>query len=159
MSSTRERLIARYGHPIEDRKKFEAQWIVKWDIPNNICTHIPALPNSLLCNRDFVPVLQKWFQEMINHRVYSEIKTFEGCYNPYHPDNTKARLSLYAWGLAIGLNGLENPKGYSKNECLKMGLHPFSDQFILLAENNFLTAGANWEKSPNVGHFQFDGHI
>lgn len=154
-----EKLIFRYGNPLESQREFEKKWMVLWDIPLNINTHIPALPNQLYVNRDAVTVFQKWFEELINHGLYKEIKTFDGCFNPRYQRGSKTKISIHAFGLALDFNASQNPLGLTYDQCLKKGLVPFSENFLRVAENCFLTAGGNFKVRPDRMHFESLVHI
>jgi len=154
-----EKLLERYGNPLTNQKEFEDKWLTYWDIPLNINTHIPALPNKLYCNIDAIEVFEKWFQEMINHGVYKEIKTFDGCFNPRYIRGSKTKISNHAFGLAIDFNASQNKLGYTRKELTDMGLKPFSEAFIMIAENCHIKCGANYKARPDLMHFEFIQHL
>lgn len=153
-----DKLFDRYGNPMEDPKGFQADWMIFWNVPMWIDTHIPALPNRLYLNKDLIPVIEETFNRLISIGAYKEIHTFDGLFNIRYIRGSKTRLSIHSWGLAIDLNASNNPLGLTKQQAIAKGLCPFSNLFDEVWKDAGWTPGINW-KRPDGMHFEFTSHL
>ena len=143
---------------MEDPKGFQADWMIFWNVPMWIDTHIPALPNRLYINKDLVPVIETTFNRLISLGVYKEIHTFDGLFNIRYIRGSKTRLSIHSWGLAIDLNASNNPLGHTKQQAVAKGLHPFTDLFDEVWAEAGWTPGIRWSR-PDGMHFEYTTHL
>jgi hypothetical protein len=157
--TTQEKLIAKYGHPLQNQSQVERNCLTLWDIPYQINAMIPALPNRLYCNVDAIPVFLRWFERMVETRLYKEIKTFDGCYCPRYQRGSDTMISIHSWGLALDLNASQNPLNHTREQAKRKGLLPFSPEFVTLAEDCGLSAGMNFKKRPDGMHYQYTGSV
>lgn len=114
----------KYGFP---DAAMERQHFIYWDVPDDINAVIRTIPNKIYCNKDLVPLLLAAFGNIIDRGCYSEIKTWDGCFN-VRPKrayeniyNTLIKqgkreeaikfLSIHAWGMAIDINASGNGLG------------------------------------------------
>ena len=153
-----KRLLDRYGNPMTDPKQFEAKWMVLWNVPMWIDTHIPALPNKIYINRDAIEPLEAVFNRLISLQVYKEINTFDGLFNIRYIRGSKTKLSIHSWGLAIDLNASDNPLGYNKAQCKAKLLRPFTDLFDEIWSDTGWTCGSRFKRADGM-HFEYTHHL
>lgn len=67
--------------------------------------------SRVYCNKDMARPLQRALNNLVLRGVYTELKTFDGCFNIRDTRGEKGKLSAHAWGGAIDLNTKENPLG------------------------------------------------
>lgn len=152
------KLIARYGNPMRNPKAFESEWMIMWNVPMWIDTHIPALPNRMYVNKDIVPVLEHTLNNIISLGAYKEIKTYDGLFNIRYIRGSKTKLSIHSWGLAIDLNAANNPLGKTKAESIALGLNPFSTLFDEVWRDAGWTCGIDFKRGDGM-HFEYTAHI
>lgn len=152
------KLLARYGNPMEKPLDFEHQWMISWNVPMWIDTHIPALPNRLYLNKDLIPVIEETFNRIIGLGAYKEIKTFDGLFNIRYVRGSKTKLSIHSWGLAIDLNASHNPLGVSKEQARSKGLNPFSTLFDEIWKDTGWTCGSSFQRCDGM-HFEYTHHL
>lgn len=155
MKTLQERLIEKYGDPFGDLKIFEARNMVLYDIPLDINTHIPALPNKIYCNKDLVTPFYIVMNQLIDSTLYKEIKTWDGCFNVRYVRGSKTAISIHSFALAIDLNASHNPLGLTKEQCIKKGLKPFTKEFDQVFRDNKWTCGIDFKNRPDGQHFQY----
>lgn len=156
---TQIKLLQRYGNPLNNRLAFENTHMVLWDVPNAINTHIAPLPNKIYCNKDIVKPLLNVFNDLMkSHWYYSQIITWDGCFNIRMMKGSNRYLSLHSWGLAVDLNAAHNPFGLSRDQCIARGLKPFTKEFCDIWQDNDFTVGFNF-KRPDGMHFEFTSHL
>lgn len=153
-----KRLYNRYGDPMTNHAQFEADWMIYWNTPMWIDTHIPALPNRFYINKDIVVPLETVFNRLISLQAYGEIKTFDGLFNIRYIRGSKTRLSIHSFGLAIDLNAAHNPLGLTREQCIAKGLKPFSKLFNEVWKDSGWSCGADWSRADGM-HFEYTAHL
>lgn len=120
---TNQQFYEKYGDPM--LPGFAAKWCVMWDVPKEL--EIGVIPKRIYCNKDLIIPLSKAFNNLISTQHVSELKTWDGCYNPrairgYEERYKAARkakdrvsairyLSVHSWADAVDLNAFENGLG------------------------------------------------
>ena len=148
---TQRELISKYGNPMQDqasRHAFERQWMQIWMYPDIIRTNIPTLGKSIYINKDFKPVYEKFLLELIRKGLAKEIRTNDECFLPRYIRGYEAQklLSRHTWGIAVDLNMKDNPLGMTREQAVKAGLVPFTNEFIQVARDCGLQVGADFKR-------------
>lgn len=104
---TSQDCINKYGSP---NVQMEYKWMVLLDIPDWINKEIPALPNKVYCNKDFVTPFLKALTNIVDRGLQDEIKSWDGCFNIRNIRGGKT-WSLHSWGIAIDINAAWNGLG------------------------------------------------
>lgn len=149
-------LYKKFGDPFKDKDTFIKNWMVLWDIPQDINKAIPALPNKMYCNKELAPKLEKVFFELINKGLHVEIKTFDGCFNIRKMRGGTAP-SRHSWGIAIDLNAFENPYKKVLNNLYteyRKRYVKWSPDFLQVWRDNNFVCGADWIKVIDGMHFE-----
>lgn len=109
--------LKKYGLPydnaettVNENTAFEGKWMKLWDVPNEINTNIPVLPNKIYCNVDLIAPLEKAFRNIIARSLTKEIKTWDGCFN-IRLKRGLSSMSLHSWAIAIDINAAWNSLG------------------------------------------------
>lgn len=153
--TTRETLISKYGNPLlgsTEAKMFEVKWMQVWECQKDF----PALPfKRMYVHKLLIQHLQKVFQKLKDENLLSEIKTFDGCFNPrYIRGYEKEKIaSFHSWSVAVDLNASHNPLGHSRAQAIAKGLLPFTEQFIHAWRACGFTCGADFVRA-DIMHFQ-----
>jgi hypothetical protein len=116
---------------------------VGWVARNIVGKSVPIL-GHVRCHKAMFTQLEAALTEIQNRGLASSIKPgqFGGCYVPRFIERDGSRpISMHAWGLAIDINTLENPKG----ERPKM-----DPQIVAIFEKWGFRWGGRW--SPPDGH-------
>lgn len=143
---TTKELIAKYGDPTKDNLTFERKFMMLWDIPQDINSAIPPLPNKLYCHKEIVVPLEKTFKKLIETGLHTEIKTWDGCFNIRKQRGSSA-ISVHSWGLAVDINAAWNGLGKPVQ---------FSKDFISIWRNLGWVCGADWAMPRTDGmHFEW----
>lgn len=143
---TNRQLIAKFGDPSQDNVKFERAWMVLWIIPDSIRKLIPALPAKIYINKLIKDRLQQTLFDLIETGLYTEIKTWDGCFN-IRKKRGLVTLSLHAFGLAVDLNAAWNQLGKPST---------WSEAFLQVWRSNGWDCGADWKGRKDAMHFQWD---
>jgi hypothetical protein len=143
--------LLKYGLPYDDKEttvnentKFENKWMTLWDVPADINTAIPVIPNKIYCNKDLVTPLEKAFRNIIDRKLTKEIKTWDGCFN-IRKKRGLSSMSLHSWGLAIDVNAAWN--GLGTKGSLSAG-------FVKCFTDAGFEWGGNWVGRSDPMHFQ-----
>lgn len=151
--TTQEKYIAKYGKPYESdaaREKFEKEWMILLKYPKEILDAIPALGNSLYCNKDFAPVWIKFLLLLIQRGLHTEITSNDQCWCIRAIRGTINSWSSHTWAMAADLNPSDNPLGLSRLQCLEKGLKPFSEQFQQTARDAGLKCGCDFQRKDGM---------
>lgn len=146
MMKTQAQLIKLYGNPATNQPEFERNWMVIWDIPDDINAIIKPLPNRMYCHKALVVPLEKTFRALIAKGLHKEIRTYDGCFN-VRKKRGLSTLSVHAFGLAVDLNAAWNPLG---------GKVTWSKEFVDVWRAQGWTCGADWTTRKDGMHFQWD---
>lgn len=151
---TTKELIAAFGNPFENLDEFLTKHMVLWDIPSDINSKIPALPNRLFTNKRMVVPLERAFREVINAGLHSEILSFDGCYN-LRKMRSGNNYSKHAWGVAIDMNAHLNPykKVIGDREAMRKEFVKWSESFLDIWRKEFI-CGADWNSILDGMHFE-----
>jgi hypothetical protein len=90
----------RYGDP-----KKESSMIL-WDVPAEL--EVGVIPKKIYINKDFQPVLEQAFRNLVTGGHAQKLKTYDGCFNIRANKGNSASYSLHAWGLAIDFDAAWN---------------------------------------------------
>lgn len=148
-----KQFIKIFGNPLTDIKTFERKFMKVFKYPKGIVKLIPALGNSIYCNINFVDIYFLFLYKLIDKNLHTEIKTFDGCFNPRYIRGSSVDISIHSFGMAIDLNAKDNPPGMSRENALFKGLTPFTKQFIDTALEIGLVAGYNFSRIDGM-HFE-----
>lgn len=155
MSSKAEK---RYGNIMETPQKlqaFQRQNMGMLDFSDYSKVN-KRLPNKIYCNKIIMEDLCKVFNDLVRIKLINEIISYDGCFNPRYIRGLehKKLLSNHAFGTALDFNATQNPLGKSREECVAMGLKPFSLGFIQVwGEYNFLS-GEKFRRK-DLMHFEY----
>ena len=147
MKSTKE-LIRFFGNPLVNKRKFETEFMMMWDVPPDIIEAIPVLPSRLFIHKLIEMPLEVTFRELIIKGLHKEIETFDGIYNPRYIRGSTTIPSRHSWGLAIDLNADKNKLGQVEPD--------FTPEFLGVWRDIGWTVGADWYNRPDPMHFQWD---
>lgn len=132
-------LYTRYGDPREPG--FEQKWMTIWELKNDF----PWFPKKrIYIHKHFQPMLEAAFKEMSMLNLFSEIQTYDGCFNIRMVRGSRSVLSTHAWGAAIDLNAKENPLA---------GTGQWSAAFIAVMEKHGICCGQSWNGRKDPMHF------
>lgn len=129
--------LKKYGEP-----NAKSKFLIMYKVP--IKLQIPNLPNTIYCNVDFVEPYEKALKNLIDSGCYSEIKTFDGCFNIRKARGTSV-WSLHSWAVAIDLNAFENQM-FTKGKLSK--------KFVDCWKKAGFDWGGDWTKRTDPMHFQ-----
>lgn len=141
-----------FGEPNDE---FIRKFMIMWDIPSDINTKIPPLPNVLYCNKYMVQPLENAFRNLIIKNLHTEIKTFDGCFNIRKQRNANVP-SKHSWGIAIDFNAHQNPLvivGNRNKEELRKQYVKWSEDFLNVWRKDFI-CGADWNTRIDGMHFE-----
>jgi hypothetical protein len=148
----------RYGNIMESPQKlqaFQKQHMGMLDFSDYSKVN-KRLPNKIYCNKIIMEDLCKVFNDLVRTKLINEIISYDGCFNPRYIRGLEHRkiLSNHAFGTALDFNATQNPLGKSREECIALGLKPFSPGFIQIwGEYNFLS-GEKF-KRKDLMHFEY----
>lgn len=127
--------IKKYGAP-----ETEAHMVL-WDVPNSL--ELGAIPKKVYCNKDMVKPLEKAFKNIVDRKLVSELKTWDGCFNIRRKRGASS-ASLHSWGVAIDINAAWN--GFGKKPTM-------SKELVACFKEAGFDWGGDWSK-PDGMHFQ-----
>jgi hypothetical protein len=146
MLITDNEIIKKYGDPRKDRSEWEAL---------NMVSFKSLAGFNIYCHEVFKPVIERWFAELKDKNLLSEIKKYDGCFNIRMQRGAKDRLSRHSWGLAIDLNAVDNPFLTDRITCAKLKLRPFTEKFVEVSRKH-VDCGWDWVRKDGM-HFQLKG--
>ncbi len=115
--------------------------MVLWDVPNSL--ELGAIPKKVYCNKDMVKPLEKAFKNIVDRKLVSELKTWDGCFNIRRKRGASS-ASLHSWGVAIDINAAWN--GFGKKPTM-------SKELVACFKEAGFDWGGDWSK-PDGMHFQ-----
>jgi len=148
----------RYGNVMESPQKlqaFQRQNMGMLDFSDYSKVN-KRLPNKIYCNKIIMEDLCKVFNDLVRTKLINEIISYDGCFNPRYIRGLEHKkiLSNHAFGTALDFNATQNPLGKSREECIALGLKPFSPGFIQIwGEYNFLS-GEKFRRK-DLMHFEY----
>ncbi len=105
---TPDQCAAKFGQP----KTSEVEThLTLWDVPTEL--EIGVIPKRIYCHKLMVHPLVKAFTNLIQTGCVSELKTWDGCFNPRLQRGSKSKWSIHSWALAIDLNAAWNGLGHT----------------------------------------------
>lgn len=147
------KLFERYGDPNDTA--FIKAYMVMYDTPKHL--EVGVIPKRVYCNKDFAPVLETFFKNLIDRNLWHEILTWDGCYNlrPIRgyekhfeklynggnvPDSMKY-LSAHSWGTAFDINAAWNRLGQTPT---------MSDKLIQCIKDSGLIWGGDFKRRDGM---------
>lgn len=150
-------IIANYGLPGKEyRDKWCEIWNVSEDFPwsENIKVGRTQAPfKRVYINKDFKQKLNIAFANLTDSSLYTEIKTFDGCFVERKVRGRNA-ISLHSWAMAIDFNS-ETEKLYQK----KNGFYysNFSKEFVKCFTDAGVFWGGNWNRFDPMHFALYNG--
>lgn len=155
----REKLISKFGNPMEDARAFETRWMATY-FPNPMDPSkdqiFPNFPiRKIYCNRLLVPHLMEVFEKLQIKGLLGEIKSYGGCWNPRYIRGYEAQKipSIHTWALAVDFNVSDNPLGMTREQAVAKGLNPFSQAFNQVWRECGWVCGIDFKRGDGM-HFQ-----
>jgi hypothetical protein len=152
-AKTLDDLVQRYGK-IEVTRSGRLEWPMgfKFLVPLALPKEL-ALTNSingrsmttLFVNSDIVAPLNDTFRALIKAGLHSELKTFDGCFNPRYQRGSTSKPSLHSYAIALDFNASAMPLGSEST---------WSDEFVGVWRDHGWVWGGDW-KRKDPQHFQF----
>jgi hypothetical protein len=114
------------------------------------------LPDKIYCNKIIVNDLFKVFEELRKEKLITEIKSYDGCFNPRYIRGMEAKkiLSNHAYGTALDFNAIDNPLGKTRLQNIENKLHPWSADFISVWEKYNFINGYRFSRGDGM-HFEY----
>lgn len=136
--------IIKYGKPTP---AFEMQFMMVWDVPDEIHSQILPLPKKIYLNRDMVYPLKNALLKIIISGLADDITEYGGIFNIRYQRNSYPPVySMHSWGIAIDINMHNNQMGYTPS------LNPL---LVECFTKNGFDWGGDWAKPRTDGmHFQ-----
>lgn len=155
-----EKLIARFGNPMESPKVFEVENCTIWDTAlefpwvSEDITVFGQTFRRIKCHKMIVEPLRIVFKRLYELGLHEEIKTFDGCFQPRYirGQEKKGILSIHSWALAVDFNASQNPLGLNREECIARGLKPFSKEFVQVWRDAGWKCGEDFD---DLMHFEW----
>jgi D-alanyl-D-alanine carboxypeptidase len=145
MKLTSVQLKNKYGDPTVNQAGFERLNMMVWDIPQDINTAIPHLPNKVYINRAIQAPLEAALRAVIAEGVRKQ--------------RGIAALSMHSFGIAIDMNAAWNPlvRGVTPEtrEALRKEKVTWSEKFLDCWRNVGWTCGADWNTVLDGMHFEW----
>ncbi len=136
---TSRQCFAKWGDP--NTRADEGKYMVLWDVPSHL--EIGVIPKKLYCNRAMIAPLTQAFENIINRKLVSQLKTWDGCFNIRKKRGASSQ-SLHAWGIAIDINAAWN--GFGKKPTM-------SPELVKCFTDAGFDWGGTWSR-PDGMHFQ-----
>lgn len=151
-ATDRDKLISRFGNPMEDPRLFETQYMMTFFIQKEFPE--VSFPKVYM-NRHLIPEFKKVIAILKQKNLLKEIKTYGGCWLPRYIRGYEAQkiLSIHTWALAIDFNASDNPLGMTKQQALDMGLTPFSKEFDQVWRDCGWVCGIDFKRGDGM-HYQ-----
>lgn len=127
--------LSKFGDPVKENN------MAMWDVPSEL--EIGAIPKRIYCNKALVPHLEKAFRNLIDRKLVTELKTWDGCFN-IRKKRGSTSTSLHSWGIAIDVNAAWNAMGKTPT---------LSPEFVQCFKDAGFDWGGDW-KTPDGMHFQ-----
>jgi len=146
----RDLLNSRFGNPVLNPAKFEAQNMIVWKCQEEF----PELPfPRMYVNVYILPFLRATFKALQKAGLLHEIKTYDGCFNVRYVRGSTTMLSIHSWALAVDFNAKDNPLGLTREQCIANGLTPFSEAFFQVWRETGWVCGIDFSRGDGM-HFQ-----
>jgi hypothetical protein len=158
--NTQLQLVNKFGNPMIDSERvaFEKNHMITIDLMAYDRTIFP-LPSKLYINKLMREPLIRVFNTLVSTKLYTEIKTFDGCFNVRYQRGSKTRISRHSWGLALDFNAAWNPLVKVTNPPGRSVLYAkhvtWSSQFLQVWRNEGFVCGADWKSSIDGMHFEY----
>ena len=143
---TSQQALKKYGTPAINNPH-----LVLWDVPKEL--EIGLIPKRIYCNKDLIGPLSEAFKKLIETKAVNELKTWDGCFN-IRKKRGLSSMSLHSWGIAVDMNCSFNPLGLTREQIIKKGLTPFSEEFLDCFRSSGFDCGADWKNRPDFMHMQ-----
>lgn len=148
----RERLIEKFGNPMEDARAFEVKWMMTY-FPEKDFPGIAV--KKIYANRLLIPHIKEVFIKLQEKDLLKEIRSYGGCWMPRYIRGYEAQKipSIHTWALAIDFNVNDNPLGYTREQAITKGLKPFSKEFFQVWRDCGWVCGIDFKRGDGM-HFQ-----
>lgn len=141
-------VINKYGPPDADYfAKHCFIWNVQADHPwiDNVINSGTGKPlKRVYINRELKDKLSAAFTMLEQTGLHTEIKTFDGCYNPRQVRGRNSK-SLHAWAMAVDLNADIEKLGQTTTN--------WSGRFLAIMKASGLFWGGDWRSRKDSMHF------
>lgn len=140
---TSAQCLKKYGDPnlLETQTKHFVVWVVP-DKIRNAFAHVRfsavgtiGFPKKIFVNKDFLPILEKALNNVIDRGLAHEMKTWDGCFI-IRKKRGLSSMSLHSWALACDINAEENQLGK---------IPKISKEFAQCFIDAGCTWGGNWQ--------------
>lgn len=145
---TLEQAIEKYGPIVDGKWAQESKWCVNLTVPPGlqwVKTATGNLVEHIYCNVDIAIPLNRSLQNVIDRKLGSQLKTFDGCYMIRPIRGQPETISTHAWALSLDVNAATNPLSFEGD---------LSDELAKC----FTDEGFVWGKTfhrKDAQHFQF----
>lgn len=145
----------KYGDPTASG--YAAKWLIMYDTPKEY--EIGVIPKRVYCHKDFAPVLDSFFKQVVINGLAHHILTWDGCYNvrpirgyekkfeqvkKTDPVQAMKYLSVHSWGCAFDINAAWN----------RLGQEPTINRDLVdIAKSVGLTWGGDFKRKDGM-HFE-----
>lgn len=155
--TTQQNLIAKYGNPLEGKvqqEMFERSFMEVLKYPSEIAHEIPCLGSSIYINKNFSEKYIAFLRELIKRGLHTEIKENDQCFLPRYQRGSTTVISIHTWGEAVDLNPTQNPIFATREQCVAMGLTPFTKEFTQCVRDCGLITGEDFPGRPDLMHIE-----
>lgn len=154
---TTKQLLTAFGDPITDRARFERDWMMVWDIPDDIDQAIPPLPARIYINKIAQGRLEDAFRAVISAGLAGEIRTWDGCFVVRKQRGSSA-ISRHSFGVAIDMNAAWNPLVMgvtpAARSAMRMANVKWTERFLDCFRQTGWVCGADWQTRLDGMHFE-----
>ena len=138
----------RYGEIINNKWADESKWMIVCPVPIYIKMLNSATNTSctkIYINKDAKEPLLKAFENLKQHNLLNELKTFDGCFIIRQVRGIIDQISTHSYVLAIDLNAKEN----------SLGAEPkLSKEFVKCFTDAGWSWGGNFKRKDGM-HFSY----
>jgi hypothetical protein len=101
---------------------------------------------GFICHRLVAPRFQAAFGKIVQKKLHTSLKTFDGCFNPRRMRGSGS-WSTHAWAIAIDLDAPWNRFGQTSFQMSEEVAKCFEDEGFIW--------GGRWHRRPDAMHFQY----
>lgn len=154
---TTKQLVTAFGDPTKDRAIFERNWMMVWDLPDDIDKAIPPLPARIYINKVAQGRLEDALRAVMAAGLTHEIRTWDGCF-VVRKQRGSASISRHSFGVAIDMNAAWNPLVMGVTPASRLGMRlanvKWSEPFLDCFRRTGWVCGADWQTRLDGMHFE-----